>query len=145
MMKGLRIHSTTKVEMSSRGAIGSVYSTTVWKDMSQGAFGTELAVTLQLVSTARHATCCMRLVYSGGQLAYFGEIFAWGIHRRNIGRVREWASLARLTLAGSEEFARHVRSVCEGLMREAVNTRRRDCYFLYWEDSVGRQTQAHSL
>ena len=47
--------------MSSRGAMGSVYSTTVWEDMGQGAFSTKFAVTLQLVSVAPKAIICMRL------------------------------------------------------------------------------------
>ena len=42
---------------------------------------------------------------------YLGEVLARGVNGRDVSRVRERASFAGLTLAGSKEFAGNVRSI----------------------------------
>lgn len=78
--------------------------------MRQRAFGAELAIALDTISPDVRSMIDRRQSQGKGG-AHLGEVFAWGIDRGDIGRMREWACRTRLTLAESKEFAWNMGSV----------------------------------
>lgn len=109
-MVHLRINSSSEIEWATDCIIRPIHPSAIGEYVRQGAFGAEFAIALDVISPEVQSMTARRKE-SGARGAHLGEVFAWGIDRGDIGRMREWACGTRLTLAESEEFAWDMGSV----------------------------------